>query len=234
MSRIIARVGSRDHIMSGCLATLVAVIAFFATKSSAAIQSVYSIVDDYSAPDTWNDSRIGTDRGAVQSTGMFALASVVAFQLGYIPPGDADNIVATTAKALIQAPRFNGLLPRFLALAGTQPTADSEWSSVDTSIALVASILASQFMGRDTSVLEAMLRQIDWADLTGHFTHSASHGYDQAGNLLLYRWSIFGGESFLLAVAFSAANPGQIPPHRGASLCRHGIERTPGGGRKAL
>lgn len=65
-------------------------------------------------------------------------------------------------------------------------------------------------MGADTSALETMLRQVDWADLTDGFTRSASHGYKQDGTKIPYRWDTFGGETFLLAVAFTAANPGRI------------------------
>ncbi|WP_295446667.1 hypothetical protein [uncultured Thiodictyon sp.] len=382
---MINRVGSRDRIAPGCLATLLVMLALFATKSPAAIQSAYSIVDDYSAPATWNYSRIGTDRGAmgggsyqvsigggsatasvtsgwagvwtslmhldaetadtdtldpqqllgryvlpafqpkithievtvtggtgtfilelkdrfdqvlthqevvlsggpqvlsfplqttqplkrlnwllaapgqvtvdevrlvmaspslptreavflhsyghlsqaydstiglmrdtttypaavnagIQSTGMFALTSAVAFERGYISQQSANDIAAQTAAALTSAPRLRGLLPRFLNHTNNVPAGSSEWSSVDTSIALVASILASQFLGRDTSALESMLTQIDWADLTGQFTHSASHGYYQTGTQVPYRWDAFGGESFVVAVAFSAARPNQ-------------------------
>jgi hypothetical protein len=149
------------------------------------------------------------DDTAVQAIGMFALASAVAYDRGYIDQQSAANIVAKTQAALISMPRLHGLLPHVLQNGAIEE--HSEWSSVDTAITLVSSILASQLMGQGTSALETMLRQIDWSDLTDGFTRSVSHGYKADGSKIPSRWDTFGGESFLVAIALSAANPGMFP-----------------------
>ena len=150
------------------------------------------------------------DSAAVPAIGLFALASAVAADLGYVTPEDARAIVAKTTGALSSPsviPRYRGLLPHFLKNGGLAP--GTEWSSVDTAIALLSGILAAQSVGLDTGPLEAMLGDIDWSHLTDGFTRSASHGYREDGSLIESRWDTFGGESFLLATALAAALPGR-------------------------
>lgn len=144
---------------------------------------------------------------AVPAIGMFALASTVAADLGYLEPERAVEIVAKTVDTLKLMPRHHGLLPHFLTNGDL--TLGTEWSSVDTAIALLTSILAAQSVGLDNRELEAMLAGVDWHDLTDGFTRSVSHGYSEVGTKLTARWDTFGGEAFLLATALSAAVPGR-------------------------
>jgi hypothetical protein len=146
---------------------------------------------------------------AVQSIGTFALASAVAWDLGYIEESTAKAIITKTKNTILALPTYHGLLPHFLENGNRHP--NSEWSSVDTVITLIAEILACQAVGEDTSPLEAMMQSIDWNDLTDNGAHSIGMGYSTTGEKLkdtygnLLTWNTFGSEAFLVAAAYSAA-----------------------------
>jgi hypothetical protein len=61
----------------------------------------------------------------------------------------------------------------------------------------------------DTSGTEQMLQAIDWDNLVT--SSGISHGYTRAGDLLPYAWDVFGGESWLVALAYAAVS-GQVAP----------------------
>lgn len=143
------------------------------------------------------------DFASVQTVGTFALSTAIAHELGYIDENTARNIIITTRDVILSLNTYHGLLPHFVA--NGEITENTEWSSVDTVIALVSEILACQAIGEDTSLLEAMLRDIDWDDLTNSGTQSISQGYDYSGNKLDAKWDTFGSEAFLVAVAYAAA-----------------------------
>jgi hypothetical protein len=140
--------------------------------------------------------------------GMFALATAIAHDLGYVGKTTAKQIVKDIRKALKSLPRYHGLLPHFVTDGDI--TLNTEWSSVDTVISLTAAILACQALDLNTSSLEGMIRNIDWDDLTGGGSHSISHGYDYNGNKIETTWDTFGSEAFILAVAYAAATGGNI------------------------
>ncbi len=144
------------------------------------------------------------DFAAVQNIGTFALATAIAWNLGYVDYASAKTIITKTKNTLLNITRHKkGLLPHYLKNGSI--VKDTEWSSVDTVITLFGEILACQAMGENTSQLEAMITNIDWNDLTDNGAHSISMGYDYAGNKLASRWDIFGAESLLMAIAYSAA-----------------------------
>jgi hypothetical protein len=144
------------------------------------------------------------DRASVQTIGTFALATAIAWQLGYVEESAAVNIITKTRDTILTLqPRYKGLFPHFLKNGNIEE--GSEWSSIDTVITLIAEILACQAIGEDTSQLEAMLQAIDWDDLTDNGTRSISMGYDYDYNKLESRWDTFGSEAFLMAVGYSAA-----------------------------
>jgi hypothetical protein len=144
------------------------------------------------------------DFAAVQTIGTFSLATAIAWDLGYVEKSTANTIITKTKHTILNLPRHEkGLLPHYLTNGSI--TENTEWSSVDTVITLIAEILACQAVGEDTSQLETMIKNIDWNDLTGNGTHSIGMGYDYAGNKLEETWDTFGSESFLAAVAYSAA-----------------------------
>jgi len=150
---------------------------------------------------------------AIQSTGSLAAATVVAEQLGFIGQESAIEIVTQISNTLLtDVPRYHGLWPHWVE---TLPSGDltivedTEWSSVDTAIAALALLSAQSALGLDTSGTEQMLQSIDWNDLLT--PNGISHGYTYAGELIPYYWDTFGGESWLLALAYAAATH-QVPP----------------------
>lgn len=149
---------------------------------------------------------------AIQSTGSFAAATAVAEQLGVISRPDATRIVDKISRTLlVDVPRFHGLLPHWVKASAGKITIvpDTEWSSVDTVIALVGLIAAQSGLGASTSDAEQMLQAIEWNRLVT--PGGISHGYTYAGDLIPYAWDVFGGESWLVGLAYAGAT-GQIAP----------------------
>lgn len=150
------------------------------------------------------------DSLALQSTGMFALATAAAYQLGYVEKSIAEEIVKKTTAALKALPVCHGLKPHIITNGDIAP--GSEWSSIDTVISLTADLLAAQYLNlsTETSDMEALLKAVDWSDLTDGYTNRVGMGYNHDGTKISYRWGSFGSELFLIAAAFSAANPDKI------------------------
>jgi hypothetical protein len=141
---------------------------------------------------------------AVQTIGTFALVTAVAWDLGYVGEYNAKTIIEKTKNTILSLPKHaKGLLPHYLKNGNI--VVNTEWSSVDTVITLLAEILACQAANKDTSGLQAMLQAIDWNDLTDNGTQSIGMGYDYDGNKLANTWDTFGSEALLAAVAYSAA-----------------------------
>lgn len=143
------------------------------------------------------------DFSSVPGIGTFALATAVAWDLGYIETAEAQTIIARTKDALLSIPTYKGLLPHFLT--NNQIADSTEWSSFDTVVALVSEILACQAVGIETTELETMIKNIDWADLTDSGNDSIGMGYDNQGNKLDTFWDTFGSESFIMAITCVAA-----------------------------
>jgi hypothetical protein len=152
------------------------------------------------------------DFAAVPCVGTFALATVLAQNLGYVDAVTTQVIVQKTKEALLMLAQNHqtqhGVLPHFVSNkddTGFKIVENTEWSSVDTVIGLTAAILANQAMVEDTSQLENLLNNIDWNDLTNNGAQSIGHGYSYVGAKLATTWDTFGSEAFLVAVAYAAA-----------------------------
>lgn len=151
---------------------------------------------------------------AVQATGSLAAATAAAQQLGILSEDDAGEIINQISHTLIiSLPRYHGLWPHWVEMiepSGTFTIAvDTEWSSVDTAIAAIGLLEAQEALHLDTASAISMLQGIDWSSLT--LETGISHGYSYTGELITHTWDTFGGESWLLALAFAAAN-GSVPP----------------------
>ncbi|MFN8595644.1 MAG: hypothetical protein U0559_05630 [Anaerolineae bacterium] len=149
---------------------------------------------------------------AIQATGSLAAATAGADQLGVIDHAAAVAIVNRIGRALLNLPSQHGLWPHWVM---TSPTGEStivyntEWSSVDTVIAAFGLLDAQSALGLDTTATEQMLQAIDWADLVT--PGGISHGYAYSGERLPYAWDVFGGESWLVALAYAGVT-GQLTP----------------------
>lgn len=149
---------------------------------------------------------------AIQSTGTLASATALAYQLGVIDRAPAISIVNKISDTLLlDVPRFHGLWPHWVITTTSVLTiaTNTEWSSVDTVIAAIALLDAQAALGLDTSNTELMLRSVDWESLKK--PDGISHGYAYSGTLISSTWDTFGGESWLVALAYAAARK-QIAP----------------------
>lgn len=162
----------------------------------------------------------------ISASGMQAAAAVMAWRLGFIPKAAAIEIVTGISQALLELPRCQGLWPHFVEqlqiISGTQTItvpqiiSGTEWSSIDTIIALIALLEARQALDLDPTVMEEVLVDIDWPALI-LANGSISHGYvtdcsqrleDQEGGIA-GGWRDFGTESWLVNLGYAAAT-GQV------------------------
>lgn len=150
---------------------------------------------------------------AIQSTGSLAAATAMAEQLGFISAESAVEIVTAIGDTLLNdVPRYHGLWPHLveIPLPGEITIVEgTEWSSADTTIAALSLLIAQNALGLDTSGTEQMLQAVDWDGL--ETMNGISHGYSYEGELLTSCWDTFGGESWLVALAY-AASVHQVPP----------------------
>jgi hypothetical protein len=150
---------------------------------------------------------------AIQATGSLAAATAMAEQLGIITRANAIQIVNQISHTLLlDIPRFHGLWPHWVKVSppsGMTIVQNTEWSSVDTVIAAVGLLDAQSGLGMDTSGTEQMLRAIDWKALVT--PGGISHGYTYAGDPIPYAWDVFGGESWLVELAYAGVT-GQVAP----------------------
>jgi hypothetical protein len=158
---------------------------------------------------------------AIQATGSLAAATAIAKQLEIVDPADAIQIVQKISDTLLlKIPRKHGkhgLWPHFVMIspAGKFTIAgDTEWSSVDTVIAAIGLLGAQSGLGMDTSGTEQILQAINWGNLVT--ASGISHGYCM-GNLIRdpsgipVSWDIFGGESWLVELAYAGVT-GHVAP----------------------
>ncbi|MBN1580014.1 MAG: glycoside hydrolase family 3 C-terminal domain-containing protein [Anaerolineae bacterium] len=121
---------------------------------------------------------------AIQATGSLAAATAMAQQIGIITHIDAVQIVDTISDTLLlDLPRFHGLWPHFCQVSSRGEITialNTEWSSVDTTIAAIGLLAAQSGLGMDTSGAEHMLAGIDWDSLA--MPDGISHGYGCAGD----------------------------------------------------
>lgn len=163
------------------------------------------------------------DFAAVQSMGTVALSTALASKLRFVRHHEASNIIQSIKDAILyDLPRCNGLLPHFVEyneihsewqiVPDDNDPDKTEWSTIDTLIAAIGTLLACQIIGIETSELENLVSEIDWDRLTSNNSFPVSHGYAFSCPVepLETRWDTFGSESFLVALTYAAANE-EIP-----------------------
>ena len=148
---------------------------------------------------------------AIQATGSLAAATVIAEQLGVIEHTDAVQIVNRISQVLLlEIPRYKGLLPHWVKVSPDGELViveNTEWSSVDTVIAAIGLLEAQNGLGLDTSGTEHLLESIVWEELVT--PNGITHGYAYSGDLIPYAWDVFGGESWLVELAYAGVT-GQV------------------------
>jgi hypothetical protein len=153
----------------------------------------------------------------VSASGVQAAAAVLASRLGFISAESAVEITRKTAAALADlVPKRRGLLPHHVKAVAVGDRTEwrisesSEWSTVDTVVALLALMEAQHALGLDGTATEALLRAIDWKALILP-DGSISHGFDVGGRRLDSAWRDFGGETWLTNFAY-ALDAGLVAP----------------------
>lgn len=150
---------------------------------------------------------------AIQATGSLAAATAVAEQLGVISHANAIQIVSGIEDTLLnKLPRSHGLWPHWVRVSESGELViveNTEWSSVDTVIAAIGLLEAQSGLGLETTGTEQMLLGIEWDSLIT--PNGISHGYTYSGELIPYAWDVFGGESWLVELAYAGAT-GQVTP----------------------
>ncbi len=149
---------------------------------------------------------------AIQVTGSLAAATANAEQLGVVDHAAAVEIVRRIEHRLLSLPRQHGLWPHWVKTSADGNSAivpGTEWSSVDTIIAALGLLDAQSGLGLNTTGTEQLLQTIDWAELV--VPGGISHGYTGAGDRLPYAWDVFGGESWLVELAYASVT-GKIEP----------------------
>jgi len=150
---------------------------------------------------------------AIQATGSLAAATAVAEQLGIVTRADALQIVNKISDTLLlNLPHSRGLWPHWVKVSPADEITivpNTEWSSVDTVIAAIGLLTAQSALGMDTSGTEHKLQSIDWNDLVT--PGGISHGYVYTGDQIPYAWDVFGGESWLVELAYAGVT-GQVAP----------------------
>lgn len=149
---------------------------------------------------------------AVQSSGALAAATAQAYQLGVVDLAAATSIVRTISDTLLaELPRYHGLWPHWVVESSGVFTiaANTEWSSVDTTIAALGLLEAQAGLGLDASGSQKLLQATDWNDLT--YASGISHGYRLDGTPITSTWDTFGGESWLVDLVYAAAMQA-VPP----------------------
>jgi beta-glucosidase len=150
---------------------------------------------------------------AIQATGSLAAATALAEQLGVVSAESALEIVGTISDTLLlDLPPYHGLWPHWVRVSAGEVITiveGTEWSSVDTAIAALGLLTAQSALAMNTSGTEQMLADIDWEDLVT--AEGIAHGYDYAGQRLASVWDVFGGESWLVELAYAAATSHGTP-----------------------
>lgn len=144
----------------------------------------------------------------VSASGLQAAAAIQAWHLGIISEDSATQIVSQTTAALLSLTPTgcNGLWPHFVT--NGQITPGTEWSSVDTIIAMVALVGANEALDLEANV-DAVIQDwqaINWNTLVNTPTNTISHGFDfNCTSPLTSTWFDFGTETWLVNFGYAAA-----------------------------
>jgi hypothetical protein len=157
----------------------------------------------------------------INGTGALAGATALAQRLGIVSTAAAQQIVSSIASRLISlqtTASHNGVLAHFVRKSGQNfvIVPGTEYSSIDSSIALVYTLLASQSLGLSTTALEQAIENVNWAALILP-DGTVSHGYQSNGVRLTQGWDYFGTESLFVAFAYAAAT-GALPAIPGINV----------------
>lgn len=130
--------------------------------------------------------------------GGLALALCAAVDMNIVNKHSAKTISHNAIQAFIDAPRLNNMTAHITNASGI--VGGSEYSTVDTCLGLISSIIASTYFGftDHLQTLNQWVSQINFDALT--INKKISHGYSSSGSLLPATWDTYGGEEALVQV----------------------------------
>jgi len=155
---------------------------------------------------------------SIASTGMHALASALAATEGIVDIQTAGSEIAHTLNTLNKLPTAAGFLPHFTyrnesGIITIVP--GTEYSTVDTAIALTSLLLATRILELDdmNRQVAAMISRLDFDSVTDH-AGWISHGFlDDAKTPLDSTWRDWGGETALVLMLENMI-PNRVPHGR--------------------
>ena len=152
---------------------------------------------------------------SVPAMGFVALASAAAADVGIISNDAARSIATRAIDALLAAPRCHGWLPHWLR--GNQPHENSEWSTVDTALAVLSAIQAANELGLQQQLqgLRSLVAALDFPAVTDS-DGRIHHGLDRDATGCTSRqldsaWGDWGGETAMVELLRAYHDP-SLPP----------------------
>lgn len=169
------------------------------------------------------DGGLTRDRGhlptgqfdSLAPTGMHALASALGAAEGILGRDRVVEEIGNTLAAVRSLPTAHGFLPHFIHLDSSgklEIHPGTEYSTVDTAIALQSLLLAAEVMTLPdmTQEITAMISRLDF-DAVTTVEGWIGHGFRDDGNTRLdSNWNDWGGEAALV-LALEAMMPGREP-----------------------
>jgi hypothetical protein len=152
---------------------------------------------------------------SISSTGLHALASAAAAAEGWLDRDTVAREIKRTAQTFVGMPRAAGFLPHFTHRdENGQPVVHpgTEFSTVDTAIALISLRLAAGVLGQDDvqDATAALIGELNF-DLATTADGWIGHGFAQDGTTpLASQWRDWGGETALVLM-LEAMVPGREP-----------------------
>lgn len=160
----------------------------------------------------------------VPATGMFALATAAAEQLGIVEGKVARETLRRILRVVESLPRKRGLLPHFVERAGEAwvPLNGAEYSTIDTALCLISLRIAANVLGDAASAERAlaMLRGVDIPALRNPAGY-VIHGVHADGEPIPHFWCDWGGETALILMMQRIAGGDGLPPQMDGSGRTH-------------
>ncbi len=149
--------------------------------------------------------------------GLTSLVCAQGVELGFIDRADALEILNKTKENLLSLPNVDGILPHWssanelgeiVAHAAHDGFAGTEYSSIDTALALLPQLIAAKMLNASEvrTALLAFIRDIDF-EAIATVDNFIGHGYSYEQEKLSSCWRLADGESALVNVLVKLSDP---------------------------
>jgi hypothetical protein len=148
------------------------------------------------------------DFDSVPASGFVALGAACATNRGVLDRQTGVAIAGRAISAIVESPRepSTGWLPHWLL--GNEPHPDSEWSTINTALAVLAALQAAHILDLPGEIdqLRGLVANLDFEAVTTA-DGLISHGLDGDGRVLEGAWDAWGGESSIVELLRYYQNP---------------------------